>query len=88
MSGYLQKLHKAKKWKKMWFVLKDKVLYQFKATQVTISLYYNNSFLCPQRNFGRHIVIALSIRPSVSPSVRQSVRPAFVSGPYLLYSLR
>ena len=33
-------------------------------------------FLCPQRNFGRHIVIALS------------VRPAFVSGPYLLYSLR
>ena len=37
-------------------------------------------FLCPQRNFGRHIVIALS--------VRQSVRPAFVSGPYLLYSLR
>ena len=34
MSGYLQKLHKGKKWKKMWFVLKDKVLYQFKATQV------------------------------------------------------
>ena len=33
--------------------------------------------LCPQRNFGRHIVVALS-----------SVRPAFVSGPYLLYSLR
>ena len=33
-------------------------------------------FLCPQRNFGGHIVIALS------------VRPAFVSGPYLLYSLR
>ena len=30
-------------------------------------------FLCPQRNFGRHIVIALSVRPSVSPSVRQSV---------------
>ena len=26
-------------------------------------------FLCPQRNFGRHIVIALSIRPSVRPSV-------------------
>ena len=22
------------------------------------------SFLCPQRNFGRHIVIALSVRPS------------------------
>ena len=38
------------------------------------------SFLCPQRNFGRHIVIALSVPPCV--------RPAFVSGPYLLYSLR
>ena len=25
-------------------------------------------FLCPQRNFGRHIVIALSVRQSVSPS--------------------
>ena len=38
------------------------------------------SFLCPQRNFGRHIVIALSVRPSVRqsvrPSVRQSVRPS------------
>ena len=29
-------------------------------------------FLCPQRNFGRHIVIALSVRPSVGPSVRPS----------------
>ena len=29
-----------------------------------------------------------TVRPSVSPSVRQSVRPAFVFGPYLLYSLR
>ena len=55
-------------------------IYLYKAT--------NSFFLCPQRNFGRHIVIALSVRPSVSPSVRQSVRPAFVSGPYLLYSLR
>ena len=34
MSGYLHKLHKGKKWRKLWFVLKDKVLYQFKATQV------------------------------------------------------
>ena len=25
---------------------------------------------------------------TVRPSVRQSIRPAFVSGPYLLYSLR
>ena len=33
-------------------------------------------FLCPQRNFGRHIVIALSVRPSVSQSVRQSVCPS------------
>ena len=32
--------------------------------------------LCPQRNFGRHIVIALSVRPSVSPSVCPSVRPS------------
>ena len=30
-------------------------------------------FLCPQRNFGRHIVIALSVLPSVSPSVSPSV---------------
>ena len=33
-------------------------------------------FLCPQRNFGRHIVIALSVRPSVRQSVRPSVRPS------------
>ena len=32
-----------------------------------------DQFLCPQRNFGRQIVIALSVQPSVSPSVRQSV---------------
>ena len=25
---------------------------------------YQTGFLCPQRNFGRHIVIALSVRPS------------------------
>ena len=31
------------------------------------------TFLCPQRNFGRHIVIALSVRPSVRPSVSPSV---------------
>ena len=29
-----------------------------------------------------------TVRPSVRQSVRVSVRPAFVSGPYLLYSLR
>ena len=29
-------------------------------------------FLCPQRNFGRHIIIALSVHPSVRPSVRPS----------------
>ena len=43
-------------------------------------LFILTCFLCPQRNFGRHIVIALSFRPSVRlsvrPSVRQSVRPS------------
>ena len=29
-------------------------------------------FLCLQRNFGRHIVIALSVRPRVRPCVRPS----------------
>ena len=33
-------------------------------------------FLCPKRNFGRHIVIALSVRQSVRVSARVSVRPA------------
>ena len=32
----------------------------------------DNVFLCPQSNFGRHIVIALSVRPSVRPCVRPS----------------
>ena len=46
-------------------------------------------FLCPQRNFGRHIVIALSVRPSVCPSrfrVR-SISPIFfeVGIPNLVY---
>ena len=27
----------------------------------------NYQFLCPQRNFGRHIVIALSVRPASCP---------------------
>ena len=36
-----------------------------------------NIFLCPKRNFGRHIVIALSVGLS-----------RFVSVAYLLYSLR
>ena len=31
-------------------------------------------FLCPQRNFGRHIVMALSVRQSVRPSVQLRVR--------------
>ena len=38
-------------------------------------------FYVPKRHFGRHIVTALSIRQSVRPS-------RFVSGAYLLYSLR
>ena len=33
-------------------------------------------FLCPQRNFGRHIVIALSVRPSVPFPVR-CISPIF-----------
>ena len=39
-----------------------------------VSLFF--CFLCPQRNFGRHIVIALSVRPSVRPSVSPSVCPS------------
>ncbi|KAL4226589.1 FYVE [Mactra antiquata] len=36
MSGYLQKWHKGKKWKKkQWFLIRDKVLYTFKASQDT-----------------------------------------------------
>ena len=31
--------------------------------------FYTEMLLCPQRNFGMHIVIALSVRPSVRPSV-------------------
>ena len=42
----------------------------------TLSFVFCCCFLCPQRNFGRHIVIALSVRPSVRPSVSPSVRPA------------
>lgn len=34
ISGYLFKWHKDKKWKKYWFVMKDKVLYTFKASEV------------------------------------------------------
>lgn len=33
ISGYLYKWHKDKKWKKYWFVMKDKVLYTFKASE-------------------------------------------------------
>ena len=39
---------------------------------------YMVTFLCPQRNFGRQIVITLSIRQSIHPS-------RFVSGAYPLY---
>ncbi|XP_052779804.1 uncharacterized protein LOC128217033 isoform X2 [Mya arenaria] len=35
MSGYLQKWHKGRKWKKQWYLIKDKVLFTFKATQDT-----------------------------------------------------
>lgn len=35
MSGYLQKWHKGKRWKKQWYLIKDKVLFTFRATQDT-----------------------------------------------------
>ena len=52
-----------------------------KRRHLIISLIRNlcQDFLCPQRYFGRHIVIALSVRPSVRPSrfrVR-SISPIF-----------
>ena len=34
MSGYL-KVWKSRKWKKLWFVLKGKALYTFKASEVS-----------------------------------------------------
>ena len=40
------------------------------------SAFLTKLFLCPQRNCGRHIKIALSIPPSARLSVHQSVRPA------------
>lgn len=35
MSGYLYKWQKGRKWKRMWYLIKDKVLFSFKATQDT-----------------------------------------------------
>ena len=40
--------------------------------------HYNN-FLCPQSNFGRQIVIALSVRQSVRVSVRPASCPVHIS---------
>ena len=34
-------------------------------------------FSCPQRNFGRHIEIALSVRPSVRPAFVRCISPIF-----------
>ena len=114
---------------KCWYVFNCQILH--------INSYPATIFLCPQRNFGRHIVIAPSVRPAscmvhisyilggrnsklgvwmhlgmaecrlhfwvtmtliltsdlvfivVTMSVRLSIRPSrFVSGAYLLYSLR
>ena len=50
------------------FILREFVLMLVTSTK--------KPFLCPQRNFGRHIVIALSVRQSVRQSVRPSVRPS------------
>ena len=47
-------------------------VFSFHLKTPTVDFNWNKrttSFLCPQRNFGRHIVIALSVRPSVRPSV-------------------
>ena len=43
-----------------------------RANYMTIGL--AKEFLCPQRNFGRHIEIALSVRVSVRVSVPLRVR--------------
>ena len=37
MSGYL-KVWKGSKWKKLWFVLKGKALFTYKASEVSIDL--------------------------------------------------
>ncbi len=37
MCGYLKRRLKGAKWKKMWFVLKDKVLYAYKASEDTVA---------------------------------------------------
>ena len=37
MCGYLKKRLRNAKWKRMWFVLKDKVLYAYKASEDTVA---------------------------------------------------
>ena len=37
MCGYLKKRLRNAKWKRMWFVLKDRVLYAFKASEDTVA---------------------------------------------------
>ena len=41
MSGNL-KVMKGKKWKKYWFLLKDKVLYKYKASEVSFIIFCEN----------------------------------------------
>lgn len=43
IKGYLQKWHKGKKWKKQWFLIKNKVLFTYKATQVPVELFCYSS---------------------------------------------
>eukprot|EP00092_Neocalanus_flemingeri_P003593 GFUD01003856.1.p1 GENE.GFUD01003856.1~~GFUD01003856.1.p1 ORF type:complete len:774 (+),score=113.91 GFUD01003856.1:3573-5894(+) len=38
VSGYLRKKHKNMKWKRCWFVLKDRVLYTYRASEDTIAI--------------------------------------------------
>ena len=37
MSGYLRKKQRGLKWKRSWFVLKDRVLYTYKASEDTVA---------------------------------------------------
>ena len=38
VSGYLRKKQKNMKWKRCWFVLKDRVLYTYRASEDTVAI--------------------------------------------------
>lgn len=62
MSGSLQRRKKSKrKWKRLWFLLKDKVLYTFTAREVRG---HRVSHTSPkQRHIHTHTVNILTVRP-------------------------